>query len=105
MRCWRAQAQPCCQNCSLPTISLRAGLRAVPADSQAVVVMLADQPFVDASVVDGLIDLYERVAWCGAVVSSAIFLLVLVERRSMAENNPFDALLQMDSASEQMLSE
>jgi molybdenum cofactor cytidylyltransferase len=40
--------------------SLRAGLRAAPTDAEAVVVLLADQPFVDATVVDGLIGLYEQ---------------------------------------------
>jgi molybdenum cofactor cytidylyltransferase len=40
--------------------SLRAGLRAVRPDVEGVVVMLADQPFVSASVVDGLIDRYEE---------------------------------------------
>jgi molybdenum cofactor cytidylyltransferase len=40
--------------------SLRAGLHAVPDDAQGIVVMLADQPFVSASVVDGLIALYEQ---------------------------------------------
>ena len=40
--------------------SLRAGLRAAPADAEAAIVLLADQPFVDAGVVDGLIGLYEQ---------------------------------------------
>jgi molybdenum cofactor cytidylyltransferase len=40
--------------------SLRAGLAALPADAEAVVVLLADQPFVDASVVDSLIGHYQQ---------------------------------------------
>src|SRR4051812_4716191 len=40
--------------------SLRAGLRAVRPEVDAVVVLLADQPFVDTTVIDGLIDLYEQ---------------------------------------------
>ncbi len=40
--------------------SLRVGLKAIRPEVDAVVVMLADQPFVDASVVDGLIDRYEQ---------------------------------------------
>jgi len=40
--------------------SLRAGLKAVRPEVDAVVVMLADQPFVDTSVIDSLIDLYEQ---------------------------------------------
>jgi molybdenum cofactor cytidylyltransferase len=40
--------------------SLRAGLRAAPPDTEAVVVLLADQPFVGAEVVNGLIELYEQ---------------------------------------------
>jgi len=40
--------------------SLRAGLKAVRPEVDAVVVMLADQPFVDTSVIDSLIDLYEN---------------------------------------------
>lgn len=40
--------------------SLRSGLRAVRPDVDAVVVMLADQPLVDAAVVDALIDRYEQ---------------------------------------------
>jgi hypothetical protein len=46
-------------------------------------------------------DRYERIAWCGAAVSSAICLLVMLERQSMAENNPFDPLLEMDGSIEQ----
>ena len=42
--------------------SLRTGLEVVAPDRdvQAVVVLLADQPFVDASIVDALIDCYEQ---------------------------------------------
>ena len=40
--------------------SLRAGLRAVRPEVDAVVVALADQPFVTSEIFDGLIDLYER---------------------------------------------
>lgn len=40
--------------------SLRAGLHAVRPDVDAVIVMLADQPFVGASVVDALIERYEQ---------------------------------------------
>lgn len=40
--------------------SLRAGLRAVRPEVDAVVVTLADQPFVTSEIVDALIDLYER---------------------------------------------
>ena len=40
--------------------SLRAGLRAVRPEVDAVAVLLADQPFVTTEIVDGLIDLYER---------------------------------------------
>ena len=40
--------------------SLQAGLRAVRPEVDAVVVLLADQPFVTPEIVDGLIDLYER---------------------------------------------
>jgi molybdenum cofactor cytidylyltransferase len=40
--------------------SLRAGLRAVRPEVDAVVVMLADQPFITADIVDGLIDLFEQ---------------------------------------------
>jgi molybdenum cofactor cytidylyltransferase len=40
--------------------SLRAGLRAVRPEVDAVVVLLADQPFVTSEVIDGLIDLYEQ---------------------------------------------
>jgi molybdenum cofactor cytidylyltransferase len=42
--------------------SLRAGLGAVRPEVDAVVVLLADQPFVDSTIVDGLVDLYERSA-------------------------------------------
>lgn len=40
--------------------SLRAGLRAVRAEVDAVVVTLADQPFVSTEIINALIDLYER---------------------------------------------
>lgn len=40
--------------------SLRAGLRAVRPEVDAIIVMLADQPFVDAGVVDALIARYEQ---------------------------------------------
>jgi CTP:molybdopterin cytidylyltransferase MocA/ADP-ribose pyrophosphatase YjhB (NUDIX family) len=40
--------------------SLRAGLRAIRPEVDAVIVMLADQPFIDAGVVDGLIDRYRQ---------------------------------------------
>ena len=40
--------------------SLRAGLRAVRPDIDGVVVMLADQPFIDAAIVDALIERYEQ---------------------------------------------
>jgi CTP:molybdopterin cytidylyltransferase MocA/ADP-ribose pyrophosphatase YjhB (NUDIX family) len=40
--------------------SLRAGLRAVRPDIDAVIVMLADQPFIDSSVIDALIERYEQ---------------------------------------------
>ncbi|MCC6174909.1 MAG: NTP transferase domain-containing protein [Chloroflexi bacterium] len=40
--------------------SLRVGLNAVRPEVDAVVVLLADQPFIDASIVDRLLDLYER---------------------------------------------
>src|SRR4051812_24600060 len=40
--------------------SLRAGLRSVRPDVDAVVVLLADQPYVDSAIIDGLIDLYEQ---------------------------------------------
>ncbi|HZO25958.1 MAG TPA: NTP transferase domain-containing protein [Chloroflexota bacterium] len=40
--------------------SLRAGLRAVRPEVDAVVVLLADQPFVTSEVVDALIDLHEK---------------------------------------------
>src|SRR4051812_44286106 len=40
--------------------SLKAGLRAVRPEMDAAVVLLADQPYVDAAIVDGLIDLYEQ---------------------------------------------
>jgi molybdenum cofactor cytidylyltransferase len=40
--------------------SLRAGLRAVRPEVDAVVVMLADQPFVTSEIVDQLIDLHEQ---------------------------------------------
>jgi len=42
--------------------SLRAGLRAVRPEVDAVVVMLADQPFVTSEVVDALIDRHEETA-------------------------------------------
>ncbi len=45
--------------------SLRAGLEAVPADCDAVVFLLGDQPFVGAEIVDGLI---ERFAVTGAPI-------------------------------------
>jgi molybdenum cofactor cytidylyltransferase len=40
--------------------SLRAGLHAVRPEVDAVVVLLADQPFVDSAVIDALIDRYEE---------------------------------------------
>jgi molybdenum cofactor cytidylyltransferase len=40
--------------------SLRAGLRAVRPEVDAVVVLLADQPFITSAVIDGLIDLHEQ---------------------------------------------
>jgi molybdenum cofactor cytidylyltransferase len=40
--------------------SLRAGLRAVRPEVDAVVVLLADQPFVTSAIIDALIDLYEQ---------------------------------------------
>jgi len=42
--------------------SLRAGIQAVSADEtvQAAIVMLADQPFVDSAVVNGLLELYAQ---------------------------------------------
>lgn len=40
--------------------SLRKGLLAVRPEADAIVVLLADQPFVDAVVIDQLLDLYER---------------------------------------------
>lgn len=39
--------------------SLRAGLRAARPEMDAAIILLADQPFVDAAVIDALIDLYE----------------------------------------------
>jgi molybdenum cofactor cytidylyltransferase len=40
--------------------SLQAGLRAVRPEVDAIVVLLADQPFVTSEIIDGLIDLYEQ---------------------------------------------
>src|SRR4051812_25321380 len=40
--------------------SLRAGLKAVRPEVDAIIVLLADQPFVDTPVIDALIDLYEQ---------------------------------------------
>jgi molybdenum cofactor cytidylyltransferase len=40
--------------------SLKAGLRAVRPEVDAIVVLLADQPFVTAEIIDGLIDLHEQ---------------------------------------------
>jgi molybdenum cofactor cytidylyltransferase len=40
--------------------SLQAGLRAVRPEVEAVVVLLADQPFVTAEIIDGLLHLYEQ---------------------------------------------
>jgi ADP-ribose pyrophosphatase YjhB (NUDIX family) len=40
--------------------SLKAGLRAVRPEVDAVIVLLADQPFITAEIIDGLIDLHEQ---------------------------------------------
>lgn len=40
--------------------SVRAGVRAVRPETDAVLIMLADQPFVDAAILDALIELYDR---------------------------------------------
>jgi molybdenum cofactor cytidylyltransferase len=40
--------------------SLRAGLRAVRPEVDAVVVLLADQPFISSEIIDGLIDQYQQ---------------------------------------------
>lgn len=40
--------------------SLRAGLKAVRPEADAAIVLLADQPFVDAALVNALLDLYEH---------------------------------------------
>jgi molybdenum cofactor cytidylyltransferase len=41
--------------------SIRAGLRALPEGTEAVMIVLADQPFVTPRTLDGLIDEYRRV--------------------------------------------
>jgi len=40
--------------------SLQAGLRSLPADAEAVVVVLGDQPFVEPATIDALLDEYRR---------------------------------------------
>jgi len=40
--------------------SVQAGFRALPADAEAAVVMLGDQPFLPASVVDAVVEAYRR---------------------------------------------
>ena len=40
--------------------SLAAGIAALPADCEAAVVLLGDQPYVEASAIDALIDAYRR---------------------------------------------
>jgi molybdenum cofactor cytidylyltransferase len=42
--------------------SLRAGLRALPAEAQAVVVCLGDMPLITAALIDALIDAYDPAA-------------------------------------------
>jgi len=40
--------------------SVQAGFRALPADAEAAIVMLGDQPFLPASVVDAVVEAYRR---------------------------------------------
>jgi len=44
------------------TASLRAGLRALPGETQAAVVLLADMPFVTAEMISGLVERYRSSA-------------------------------------------
>jgi hypothetical protein len=48
-----------------------------------------------------VLDLYERLGWWGAGLSSAICLLTLVLRSDLNEPNPFDPFLGVDSTATQ----
>jgi hypothetical protein len=47
------------------------------------------------------LDLYERLGWWGAALSSAICLVALMQRTTLPEPNPFDPLLGVDEVAAQ----